>query len=83
MFDDSETETSQIGFGQRLIDSGVLAGNLNETSFIEEIKAANQAWMLSTDAGGNVTSNEHDQRSLNLAVPGGDALIDPTELAES
>ena len=70
-----ETLTDHMGFGQRLIDSGVPADNLNETSFIEEIKAANQAWMLSTDAAGNVTSSANDKRAKSLAVPGG---YDPT-----
>lgn len=76
LFDNSETLTSTIGFGERLIASGQQndgtqgSANLGETSFIEEIKAANQAWMMSNDG-------EHDQRRINLAVPGG---VDPTEV---
>jgi hypothetical protein len=63
------TTTSTVGFGSRFIDAGVKVDDLTETSFIEEIKAANQMWMMEENS-------KHDKRSINLAVPGG---FDPTE----
>ena len=69
-----------MGFGQegRLIASGQQNNgaqgttDLKEASFIEEIKAANQAWMMSNDG-------KHDQRDINLSVPG---AYDPVEVAD-
>ena len=77
---EDETMTSHMGFGQegRLIASGQQNNgaqgttDLKEASFIEEIKAANQAWMMSNDG-------KHDQRDINLSVPG---AYDPVEVAE-
>ena len=58
-----DTEGSSLGFGHRLIDAGVLAGDLDETSFIKSVKEANMAWMMGENA-------MHDERAQNLSVPG-------------
>ena len=52
---------TELGRGNRLIDAGVPANNLNETSFIESVKAA---------SGALGTTDGVEDRLTDLSVPG-------------
>jgi len=64
------TLTSEIGFGERLIDSGQLDKGLGEESFVQVLKKANLAWLMGENKG-------HDRRASHLSVPG--SVEDMTE----
>ena len=62
-----DTEGSTIGFGERLINKGEVAGSLNEASFIEEIKKASL----------DPKNLEYDKdRIANLSVPSAGVVVE-------
>ena len=58
-----DTETSSLGFGSRLIDSGEQSSNKGEERFLQVVKEANMAWMMDENS-------QHDRRAAHLSVPG-------------